>query len=225
MEARCFFSTTKKASLSDVNQWLITTYQTIRDNVDALIAALEKHQIAHSKCYYSRARELLSMQKDPLEVAALFIYLNKTCYNGLYRVNQSGKFNVPIGSYRNPAILDEDNLRKVSKVLQNVAIHNHPFQSTPIHKGAFYYFDPPYHKTYSGYAENGFGEFEHEKLATFCKQIDKAGAYFMLSNSDTKFCKELYKHFNTETIQASRFVSCKGTQRGKQVELLIRNYE
>lgn len=213
------------ASLSDVNSHLISTYLTIRDNIDELIASLGIHAKNHNKDYYLRAREQFSATHDMTERAALMIYLNKTCYNGLYRVNKSGKFNVPIGSYKNPTILDETNLRNVSLVLQDVTILNHSFDKAKIEKGAFYYLDPPYHKTYSSYDGRGFADKEHIKLAEFCQKIQDAGAYFMLSNSDTDFIKELYKSFNILHIKANRSVSCKSNQRGKEGELLIKNYE
>jgi DNA adenine methylase len=161
---------------------------------------------------------------DPTEVAALLIYLNKTCYNGLYRVNKAGAFNVPMGSYDDPTILDEETLRAASKVLQTAEIKQHSFEHLPIRAKNFYYLDPPYHKTFSSYDGSGFGDTDHENLATFCAKLHKAGCFFMLSNSDTPFIRKLYKDFTIERVKAGRFVSCKGNQRGKESELLIRNY-
>jgi len=154
----------------------------------------------------------------------LFIYLNKTCYNGLYRVNKSGLFNVPMGKYTNPVILDEDNLRACSKFLRNVTIKQNSFVHCNPQKDQFYYLDPPYHETFSNYDGNGFKGKEHEKLAEFCNKINAKKGFFMLSNSDTPFIRELYKGYNTEIISAARFISCKANGRNKQNELIIRNY-
>ena len=221
-----FFETQpQKAFLSDVNFHLIITFQVVRDSVEELIKTLNAHVKGHDKDYFGRARDKIFGEKDPVKIAALFIYLNKTCYNGLYRVNKSGRFNVPMGSYKDPAILDADNLRNVSKILQDVDIQQRPFCQTPVKKGDFYYLDPPYHKTYDGYNGNGFGDSEHEKLAKLCHKIQRIGGYFMLSNSDTDFVRSLYKGYNIEDVRASRMVSCKGEQRGKENELIIRNYK
>lgn len=212
------------AYLSDVNFHLIITFQTVRDNVNDLIRQLKIHARLHNKEYYLKARTKLFTEKDPVKIAALFIYINKTCFNGLYRVNSSGGFNVPMGDYANPAILDEENLRNASKVLGGAEIRQHDFTHIKPHKNNFYYLDPPYHETYSGYDGGGFGDKEHEKLALFCHEIDRVGGYFMLSNSDTPFVRSLYKGYSIEQVSASRSVSCKGNQRGKKNELLIRNY-
>lgn len=213
------------AYLSDVNFYLVSAYNSIRDNVDGVIAELEKHKAAHEKPYFLKAREAIANESDPVKIAGLLIYLNKTCYNGLYRVNKTGKFNVPMGSYKNPTILDESNLRNVSKALQGVIIKHRPFDRIKPEKGAFYYLDPPYHKTYDGYNGGGFGNEQHEKLAQKCGEIDVAGGYFMLSNSNTDFIRTLYKGFLIEDIMAGRYVSCKPSQRGRKSEFLIRNYE
>ncbi|MEG0287367.1 MAG: DNA adenine methylase [Victivallaceae bacterium] len=214
----------RKACLTDINFHLVLTFQAVRDEVDALIKQLKIHGQHHDKDYFLKARDSLFGEKEFVKIAALFIYLNKTCYNGLYRVNKSGKFNVPMGSYKDPAILDEDNLRNASKLLQGIDIQQRPFTQTPIVKGDFYYLDPPYHKTYDGYSGQGFADAEHEKLAQLCHDINKSGGYFMLSNSDTEFVRKLYKIYSIEDVMASRMVSCKSNQRGKENELIIRNY-
>lgn len=214
----------KDAYLSDINFHLILTFQKVRDDVDGVIRALKVHARLHSPEYYTRARARLFKEKDTTKLAALFIYLNKTCFNGLYRVNRTGQFNVPIGDYKNPPILDEDNLRACSKLLQGADIRQQPFSQITPHKGDFFYLDPPYHETYEGYSAHGFGDEEHKKLAEFCKQIDAKGGYFMLSNSDTPFVRSLYKGYTIEDVSAARSVSCKSHQRGRENELLIRNY-
>jgi DNA adenine methylase len=214
-----------KAYLSDINFHLIMTYQAVRDDVDRLILNLKVHERNHNKKYFQRARDRLCNETDTTKTAALFIYLNKTCFNGLYRVNKTGKFNVPIGSYVDPSIFDEEVLRNASELLQGIALAQHPFWQTPISREDFYYLDPPYHRTYSQYDGSGFGEDEHKKLAEFCGEINKADAYFMLSNSDTPFIRSLFSKFNIDQVAASRSVSCKPDQRGKENELIIRNYE
>jgi DNA adenine methylase len=196
----------------------------IRDNVDGVISRLGYHKKHHNEKYYAYARKELLNAQEPIEIASLFIYLNKTCYNGLYRVNKSGMFNVPIGRYDNPKIANADNLRKCSKFLANVDIFQHGFSQIRPKKGDFLYLDPPYHGTFSAYDGSGFRDKEHEWLAAFCKQLDQKGVLFMLSNSDTPFIRQLYNGFDMGNINASRFISCKGNERKKKNELIIRNY-
>ena len=213
-----------RAFLSDVNFHLIITYTAVRDDLEGLIAELKIHKAKHSPEYYLRARKRLSAEQNPTKIAGLVIYLNKTCFNGLYRVNKKGEFNVPIGDYKEPAILDEETLIADNQLLQGVRIEQKSFEHVKIKKGAFYYLDPPYHQTYSQYDGSGFGEKEHARLAEFCSAIDKEGGFFMLSNSDTDLVRKLYVGYNIEEILASRSVSCKSHQRGRENELIIRNY-
>jgi DNA adenine methylase len=212
------------ASLSDINFHLIITYRMIRDKVEDVISRLEYHKKYHDEKYYAAARERLSDTQDQVELASLFIYLNKTCYNGLYRVNRSGIFNVPIGRYNDPKIVDADNLRKCSKFLADVDIFQSEFQHIKPDKGDFVYFDPPYHGTFSAYDGSGFGDKEQEELADFCRKLSQNGVSFMLSNSDTPFIRQLYEGFNMRNVEASRFISCKGGERKNVNELIIRNY-
>lgn len=214
----------KKAYLSDLNFHLVLTYIAVRDDVERLITNLKNHDARHGKEFYLKARTRIAKEEDGTKIGALLIYLNKTCYNGLYRVNQSGAFNVPIGSYDEPTIVDEKNLRSCAKALKGVAIEQHSFEQTPIKKGNFYYLDPPYHKAFSSFDSSGFANEDHEKLASFCSQLDQAGCYFMVSNSDTPFIRGLYKGYTVERVTSLRFVSCKGSGRGKHNELIIRNY-
>lgn len=215
----------EQAFLSDVNLNLVLAYQSVRDHLEGVIAELEVHKKNHAKNHYLKVREEIAHEEDPVKVAGMFIYLNKTCYNGLYRVNKSGKFNVPMGGYVNPTILDESNLRNVALALQGVTIKHRPFTQVIPENDVFYYLDPPYHKTYSGYNPGGFSDEKHEQLAKKCRDIDAAGGYFMLSNSDTDFIRDLYKGYLIEDMKAGRSVSCKPSQRGKKSEFLIRNYE
>jgi DNA adenine methylase len=192
--------------------------------VDGLIDNLKIHKQKHSLEYYQQARINLNKEQNPTKVASLFIYINKTCYNGLYRVNKAGFYNVPMGKYDDPAILDEDNLRACSAFLQSTDIFQGTFSHIKPQKNQFFYLDPPYHETYSGYDGAGFGDEQHTKLADFCRTIDSVGGWFMLSNSDTEFVRGLYKGYNIEVVSASRFISCKANERSKQNELIIRNY-
>ena len=220
-----FFSVKPKdAYLSDINFHLVVTFNAVKDDVEAVIKHLKSHQEKHNKTYFLNARDLLFTEANSAKLAALFTYLNKTCFNGLYRVNQSGKFNVPIGSYKHPAILDEENLRATADVLKTATISQHGFSHIKLEKNSFYYLDPPYHETYAQYDGSGFGDKEHTSLAGLCSKIDSVGGLFLVSNSDTPFIRSLYKNFIIEQVSASRSVSCKGEQRGKEKELLIRNY-
>ncbi len=221
-----FFSINHKATyLSDINFHLITAYQAIRDNVELVIKFLKVHVANHGKDYYLKMRKRLTTERNSEKIASIFIYINKTCFNGLYRVNKAGGFNVPMGSYKNPSILDEKNLINCSKYLRGVKIYQHNFMSLTPEKGSFYYLDPPYHKTYDQYSNERFRDAEHIQLSKFCMQIDKMKGYFMLSNSDTPLIRELYNLYNIETVIASRTISCKANQRGKKKELIIRNYK
>ena len=215
----------KRAHLYDINSKLIITYKVIKKNVNSVIKELEKHNRKHSKEYYMNIRDKFNKESDPLKLAGYFIYLNKTCFNGLYRVNKLGGFNVPMGSYKNPCIVDKSNLENVSKLLQNVEIEEQHFNQTKIVKNAFYYFDPPYHTTYDQYDENKFGEEDHKKLRDFCNSINNANSLFMVSNSNTKFIQNLYKGYCIEKVCVGKSVSCKSTGRTKENELIIRNYE
>ena len=214
----------QNAYISDINFHLIITYTAIRDDVEQVIKHLKQHKNKHGKEHYPKMRNALNTETNPAKVAAIFIYLNKTCFNGLYRVNKQGGFNVPMGSYKNPPILDDGNLRNCSAILQDVDIQQHSFNAVKPTKNTFYYLDPPYHKTYDQYDGSGFGEGEHKALADFCDKIDKAGSYFLLSNSDTPLIRSLYSRYTIDVIQGSRSVSCKAHQRGKENELIVKNY-
>ncbi|MDR1232819.1 MAG: Dam family site-specific DNA-(adenine-N6)-methyltransferase [Puniceicoccales bacterium] len=201
-----FWNIPRKGSayLSDINLHLAITYRMVRDKVEEVISRLEYHRKHHTDKYFATARKTLSETIDGIEIASLLIYLNKTCYNGLYRVNKSGIFNVPMGRYEEPKIVDVDNLQKCSKFLSGVDIFQHGFLCIKPKKGDFVYFDPLYHETFSRYYGSGFGDEEHRELAVFCRQLDQKGVLFMLSVG------ELYDGFNVSHVDASRFISCKG---------------
>jgi DNA adenine methylase len=212
------------ATLSDANQRLIQTYTAVRDDLTGVLRQLSNHAANHGPDYYKEARVRLSAAADDTEVAALFIYLNKTCFNGLYRVNRANQFNVPMGSYKNPAIRDVEALTAASWALQGVEIAHRGFLDTPVVPQAFYYFDPPYHETFANYSSTGFSEDHHRQLAELCGVIAASGGHFLLSNSDTEFVRGLYAAFVIEEVAAMRSVSRVGSQRKRENELLIRNY-
>lgn len=210
--------------ISDINERLINTYKCVRDNLTELKFLLGIHSEQHCLEYYKEQRHLMSTEKNSVKLASIFIYLNKTAYNGVYRVNSKNIFNVPMGKYVKPNILDEKILESCSFKLQTAQISCSSFESNFAYKNHFYYLDPPYHKTYNLYDKSGFGEAEHKRLADFCELIDSERGYFMLSNSDTPFIRSLFKSFSVEVVEAPRYISCKGNQRKKENELLIRNY-
>ncbi len=230
----------KNVIVNDINKELVNLYSVIQNNVEELIDKLSDTNIYsnNSECYY-RIREL---DREPqkynkmtgIERAARIMYLNKTCYNGLYRVNSVGEFNSPFGNYKNPNIVNEVTLRAVNKYFNesNIKFLNGDFEKAVKNakKGDFVYFDPPYapiSKTsnFTGYNESGFGETEQIRLKKLCDTLDKKGAKFLLSNSDCEFIRGLYKDYNIITIKAKRAINSDGNNRGNVNEVLIRNYE
>lgn len=221
----------KEVLLSDINEELINTYNIIKNNVEGLIILLKRYKKNHNKEEYYRIRTQNQKELSAVEKVARFIYLNKTCFNGLYRVNSKGQFNVPIGSYKNPLICDEKSLREISKLLKNVDIKVMSFEKVHNYakKNDFIYFDPPYYplkkgKSFTTYTKDNFLEKEQERLAEAFKELDKKGCEIMLSNSDTDFIKKLYKDFNIRIVKATRMINCDATKRGKINEVVITNY-
>lgn len=220
--------------ISDINEELINAYEIIRDDVERLVVELRQHKeyhMAEGKKYYLAIRATDPGELPKLERAARFIYLNKTCFNGLYRVNSKDEFNVPMGSYKNPDIVQETKLRIVSKLLKSVIIRNLPFERTceMAQKGDFVYFDPPYYplkkgKSFTTYTKDVFLEEEQKKLAEVYKKLDKKGCFVMLSNSDTEFVKGLYSEYSIHIVQAARTINCNGYARGKINEIVVTNY-
>ena len=204
-------------------------YKVIQKDPEPLIARLKEHAKEHKETYYYEVRGQHDTQ-DPIEIAARFIYLNKTGYNGLYRVNSKGEFNVPFGRYTNPGIAQEDNIRAVHKTLQGVDIRWGGFETIEPQNGDFAYFDPPYHPTdetsFTAYSKSGFSETDQEKLRDFVLELHKQGVKVMVSNSDTKFIRDLYKSkvFTIATVQAPRLVNCKPNKRNAVSEVVITNY-
>lgn len=219
----------KKAHISDANLDLIITYKVIQQDVEKLIEVLKKHQKHHCEEYYYMVRAK-HHQDDPIEIAARMIYLNKTCFNGLWRVNKKGEFNTPMGKYANPGICQEDNLRACSRALNGASIEYKDYAKIEPKKGDFVYFDPPYHPTnstsFTAYSMFDFTEKDQQNLADFCKELHKKGVHIMLSNSNTPFIQELYKSniFKIAIVNAPRLVNCKPNGRNSVEEVLITNY-
>lgn len=217
------------AIISDSNLELVITYNAIKHDPESLIAKLEEHARKHNSKYYYRIRNKQSLQ-DPIDVAARFLYLNKTCYNGLYRVNKKGEFNVPVGSYVNPEIVQRDNIRLCSVALQKAQIEYREFDAIKPAASDFVYFDPPYHPAGPGaftkYTKLDFSEKDQARLRDFSLQLHKQSVRIMVSNSDTPFIRDLYSAamWNIVVVQAPRMVNCKPDGRGAVNELIITNY-
>lgn len=236
----------KHAIINDVNPKLITTYQTIKDNVEDLIKEL--HSIEQEylpmkyedrKVYYLAKRDLFNSElATQLQIASLFIFLNRTCFNGLYRVNSKGMFNVPFGRYNHPTICDEYTLRQDSKLLQKVTILNGDYAETAKHvaPNTFVYFDPPYRplsetSSFTSYAEGDFNDAEQVRLKFFADNMVAAGCKVLLSNSDPRgkdtndmFFDELYASYIIERVYATRMVNANAAKRGRVTEIMVRSY-
>ncbi|WP_206751721.1 DNA adenine methylase [Brachyspira aalborgi] len=226
----------KKIYLNDKNTELINAYKQIKINPNKLLEKLEILKNNHSKEYFYKIRNLDRdfdfYSLSEVFRAARFIYLNKTCFNGLCRYNAKGNFNTPMGSYKNPKIYDKDLIFSVHKVLKNVSITNKDFEvvSLKAKKGDFIYFDPPYYplnktSSFVSYTDN-FSANEQIRLYKLFKMLDCEGIKVLQSNSNTDFIKELYKDFEIIEVISKRAINCKGDKRGKITELIIRgNYE
>jgi DNA adenine methylase len=223
----------ESAVLGDLNAELINTFRVVRDEPAELISALKRHTYVREHYYNIR-----NADRDPefknwsdVERAARVIYLNKSCFNGLYRVNSQGQFNTPFGRYSNPTICDERNILACSTALRGVQLTVSAFESLVdgAQKGDFVYFDPPYAplsatSNYVGYVEGGFDLGMQERLYKCCVDLDKRGVKFLLSNSSAPFVLNLYKHFKVDLVSASRSVNSVASKRGKVQEVLVKNY-
>ena len=241
----------EKIYISDVNKELVNCYIVIKENVHELIKKLKKLEDEFlvrgkedRKIYYYEKREKFNKLKlennnEKINRAALMIFLNRTCFNGLYRVNKKGLFNVPMGDYKNPKICDEENLINISNKLRNVEIIYGDYRKSYdfIDENTFVYFDPPYRplnqtSSFTSYTEYIFGDKEQIELSEYFKLLNKKGAKLLLSNSDPKnvdindqFFDDLYKGFDIKRIEASRAINSKGEKRGKVTEVLISNIQ
>lgn len=237
----------RRAVINDINPDLATCYETVRDLPEELIESLkviEKSYLSLSseeekKTFYMSARERYNQKNlTPIENTTLFFFLNRTCFNGLYRVNKKGLYNVPFGKYANPTICDPETIRRDSELLQRVEILTGDFEETfaYAHGNTLFYFDPPYRplsdtSSFNDYAKEAFNDEAQIRLKRFCDRIDRAGFHFMLSNSDCKgknendnFFDVLYAAYHIERVWASRCINANPNKRGKLTEILVHNY-
>ena len=226
----------QKCSISDLNYDLVLAYTTIRDRIDDLISSLKSHEKNYhkdSKSYYYSVRE--SNPRSEIEKTSRLLFLNRTCFNGLYRVNSKGKFNVPLGRYTNPNIVNEENLRSVSAILQSskVSIKCRDFEAVlrDAKRGDLVYFDPPYQPVsdtanFTSYTNKDFTDKDLERLADLCNKLDSKGCKVLLSNSDSKQVSDMFstKYWKVNKIQANRSINSNSKKRTGHFELLIKNY-
>lgn len=224
----------QKAHLSDTNHELITTYRAVRDSVESLIGDLSKHK--YEEQYYYAVRRADSekdyAQWSEVKRASRFIFLNRTCFNGLYRVNSKGEFNVPFGRYTNPTICNAPLLRSCSKALQGAQVEMLCFKEIigRAKSGDFVYFDPPYAplnatSNFTSYSKDGFSTDMQVALRDICRILSERRVNFMLSNSSAPLVFDLYKEFYIERVKASRLINSKASKRGQIDEVIVRNYE
>lgn len=243
------FPKVEKAVINDINADLTNVYKVIASDPNELISILKDFQeeyhsidleIDNKREYYTQKRTLFNTRStDKVTQAALFIFLNRTCFNGLFRVNKSNGFNVPIGSYKKPMICDADNIFAVSEVLQKVEILTGDYQQTLLYaeKPALFYFDPPYKplsktSSFNTYSKDEFDDKEQIRLRDFCKTLNTLDHHWILSNSDVKgkdmddnFFDDIYEDFNINRVFARRSINANAEKRGKLTELLITNYK
>jgi len=242
------FPNMERAVINDINEDLINTYRVIATQPNELITVLQEfqneyHSLTDStemkkEYYYAKRTQYNLRNLNSTNQAALFIFLNRTCFNGLYRVNRNNLFNVPIGSYKNPTICDKENILSVSEALQRVELLCGDYQNTLEHtdENTFFYFDPPYKpltntSSFNSYAMDEFNDNEQVRLRNFCQELDFLGHNWMLSNSDVKgndpnnnFFDELYTDYFISRVEAKRSINANPSKRGKLNELLITNY-
>lgn len=221
-----FFSLSPAYSvLGDSNERLVRTYRAIRNNVDAVIAELRSYP--YSKDFYLQLRSKPIDSASDVEIAAWMIYLNRTGFNGLYRVNKNNVFNVPFGKYKHPTICDKDALKAASGSLQSAEIHCADFQTIAerASKNDFVYFDPPYSPltsdSFIAYTPDRFGTVDQIRLSTVARNLKRRGVHVLISNSNSDEVRSLYADFEMSEVQCSRPVNCNATGRGKVKELLI----
>jgi DNA adenine methylase len=224
----------ERALLCDINADLIHTYESVRDEPAQVIAQLTRLSRGHGEEQYYQLRERYNARdhKTRAERAAQFIYLNKTCFNGLYRVNRSGAFNVPMGRYAKPNIADAETILAASRALQQAEIKHQGFEAllSDVRPGDFVYFDPPYEPVsrtanFTAYAQDGFSQDDQRRLRDVFRALDKRGAKLMLSNSDVPFIRDLYRGFQLDEVLAPRAVSCDAATRKDAREVVVRNYK
>ena len=218
----------KESYLGDANGELITAYRAVRDNTEVTIEFLGNYARRHSEALFYETRGRPALPVDRPAVAARMIYLNRTCFNGLYRVNKKGLFNVPFGRYANPTICDEANLRACAQALQTAKLSAGDFQELAMkaRRGDFCYFDPPYAPVsatsdFTSYTKDGFGLEDQKRLVEVAYRLKRTGVHVLLSNADLPLVRKLYKGFEMRRVEARRNVNSKGGKRGAVGELLI----
>ena len=235
-------SNIKSAVINDINPDLTTCYKVVKESPSELVQSLKKIQKEYYALESEEARKQFYLQMrdefntkalDDIRNTTLFFFLNRTCFNGLYRVNKAGLFNVPFGKYETPTICDANTIYADSELLQNVEILTGDYQQTLVHaKGnTLFYFDPPYRalnstSSFNDYNKEAFNDIAQKRLKEFCDQVERAGYKFMLSNSDCKdmFFDDLYLRYTIARVWASRSVNANPKKRGKLQEILVRNY-
>lgn len=218
-----------RAVLTDLNQRLIRTYQGVKDDVEGVIALLSEYREQHCRAFFNQMRDREIDGRTDTDVAAWLIYLNKTAFNGLYRVNRHGRFNVPIGSYKNPGICDADNLRTCSALLQTAELKHTDFAAVldDAKPGDFVYFDPPYvplslTSNFTSYTRHGFTIEDQERLRDVARELKVREVKVLVSNSSSPLVRDLYEgEFKLEEVTATRLINSKATGRGRILELLI----
>ena len=234
-----FHTQPKKAVINDSNEELINIYTVIKEQPEELIRLLEHHKENNSQEYFYEIRSLDRSREtyagiSPVERAARIIYLNKTCYNGLFRVNRAGEFNAPWGRYKNPNITNETTIRAISGYLNRARVTvlcgDYREALKGIRRGSFVYLDPPYmplssSSSFTGYTAEGFGPQQQIELKRQCDLLDKRGIRFLLSNSCCDFIEDLYRDYIVERVSAKRAINAKADKRGAIDEVLVRNYE
>lgn len=234
-----FYLNPKKAVINDINTTLTETYKNLKTKTDEVIKELKKLQKEFDKktveerkeFYYSIREKYNKLDNKDFKKSIYFLFFNKTAFNGVYRENSKGGFNVPMGSYKNPKILDEENIRTVAEELKQTTINNTSYKDAvkKAKKGDFVYFDPPYHplsktSSFTTYNKDNFSEKDQQELRDLFVELDKKGVLVMLSNSNTDFIKKLYKEYKQIPVSATRMINSKSDKRGKIQEVVIINY-
>lgn len=220
----------KKAVIADINDDLINVYEIVRDYPEELMESLSKY--INDKDFYYEVRSQDQNKLSEIERAARLVYLNRTCFNGLYRVNKKGQFNVPFANYKNPNIVQNEKILSASEVLRDTEIYHSGFEKVLVDakKGDFIYLDPPYYpkdvySDFKRYNKEQFHQNDHERLAELYNELTQRGCLVMLSNSDTPFTRELYKRWRVDTVYAKRLINRDASKRGEITEIIVTNYE
>lgn len=219
-----------EAVIADINDDLVNTYAVVRDSPEELLEALSAYK--NDKEFYYSVRSQEKNNLSEIDRAARLIYLNRTCFNGLYRVNKSGQFNVPFANYKNPNFVQTKRIKTASDILQKVEIYHAGFEKVLVEakRGDFIYLDPPYYpkdvySDFKRYNKEQFYQNDHERLAELYNNLTERGCYVMLSNSDTPFTRELYKNWRVDTVYAKRLINKDASKRGEVTEIIVTNYD